>query len=49
MNLDDPDVSREIAEWLARPADALDVLDRMDCEESLLSFVQRHWSILRIN
>lgn len=36
----------EIAELLVRPADALDELDRIDCEESLLKFTQRHWSIL---
>lgn len=36
----------DIADWMARPADALDALDRIDCEESLLDFVSRHWSIL---
>lgn len=36
----------EIADLLVRPADALDELDRLDCEESLLGFTKRHWSIL---
>lgn len=36
----------QIAEFLARPADTLDALDRLDCEERLISFVRRHWHIL---
>jgi predicted phage terminase large subunit-like protein len=37
---------QELIQLLARPADALDALDRLDCEESLLNFVKRHWSLL---
>ncbi len=32
--------------FLKSPADTLDALDRIDCEESLLEFVRRMWSIL---
>lgn len=34
---------------LANPDWALDQLDRLDCEESLLAFVKRHWSALEPN
>lgn len=36
----------EIAQMMARPADALDALDRVDCEESLLAFTRRMWHVL---
>lgn len=36
----------QIADFLVHPADTLDALDRIECEESLLSFVRRMWSIL---
>ena len=36
----------ELARVLARPADALDALDRLDCEESLLEFVKCMWPVL---
>jgi predicted phage terminase large subunit-like protein len=36
----------DLAQVLARPADALDALDRMDCEESLLAFTHRMWPVL---
>lgn len=36
----------ELDYWLARPADAIDELDRIECEESLLAFTKRHWHIL---
>lgn len=32
--------------WLSRPADALDEIDRIECEESLYAFVRRMWHIL---
>lgn len=32
--------------WLTHPADALDEIDRIECEESLLSFTKRMWHIL---
>lgn len=38
--------SYDLNYWLAHPADALDELDRIECEESLLSFTKRHWHIL---
>lgn len=40
--LDHPDLDY----WMARPADAIDELDRIECEESLLAFTKRHWHIL---
>lgn len=36
----------EIDQLLASPSDALDELDRIECEESLYSFTRRMWSIL---
>lgn len=36
----------DLTYWMERPADAIDELDRIDCEESLLAFTKRHWSIL---
>jgi hypothetical protein len=36
----------DLAYFMARPADALDELDRIDCEESLLAFVKRMWPVL---
>jgi predicted phage terminase large subunit-like protein len=36
----------DIDYWLTHPADALDEIDRIECEESLLAFTRRHWHIL---
>lgn len=36
----------DIDYWMSRPSDAIDELDRIDCEESLLAFTKRMWSVL---
>lgn len=32
--------------WLNHPADALDEIDKIECEESLLSYMKRFWHVL---
>lgn len=36
----------QLLPFLQRPADTLDALDRIDCEESLLAYVKRLWSTI---
>lgn len=36
----------DMSYWLSHPADALDEIDRIECEESLLSFTKRMWHVL---
>lgn len=36
----------DMSYWLSHPADALDEIDRIECEESLYAFVKRMWHIL---
>lgn len=36
----------DLLQLMARPADALDALDRIECEESLLSYARRMWPVL---